>query len=205
MAQQNYISLIFTASCLLIALASYRFLLVPFVLVFEHMAHYRLGFSLPLWGHLIFGPIALAALPVQVHAGLRARRPGLHRMVGRIAAASMLIGGVSALAMLPAFKGSTFATSGFATLGTLWIAFTLIAVQAARTRDFSRHRAFMLRASALTFGAVTLRIIMAPLMASGWTPTETYDITAWGCWVPLLMMVEFWLARQSKRAPAGAL
>lgn len=197
--------LLFAAACLVIALSSWRFMVLPFGLVMEHMVHYLPDRAVAAFAHLIFGPIALAALPLQMNARLRAHRPGLHRVLGRIAALSMLIAGAAALAMLPGFTGSWFAAAGFAALGSLWIIFTLIAVQSARTKDFARHRAFMLRAAALTFGAVTLRIIMAPLMAAGWTVVQTYDVTAWGSWLPTLLAVEWWLARQSKRAPAGAL
>ena len=199
------IRIFFFISCLLVAMASLRFLVMPIGLVMQHMEHYLPRFAWPIYGHMIFGPIALALLPLQMTTRLRAAKPQLHRVLGRIAVVSMLISGASSLAMLPGFKGSDFAAAGFAAMGALWIAFTLLAVQAARARDIPRHRAFMLRAAALTFGAVTLRIIMAPLMATGWTVTETYDITAWGCWLPSLLIVEGWMLRQSKRAPVGAL
>lgn len=194
--------LIFAALCLLVALTSLRFLVAPIDLVMAHMAHYLPDRALAAYAHMVLGPVALAALPLQMHGGLRARRPALHRAVGRIAALAMVGSGVAALALLPGFQGSPFAATGFATLGVLWIAFTLIAVQAARARDLARHRAFMLRAAALTFGAVTLRIIMAPLMAQGWTVVETYDVTAWGSWVPTLLAVEWWLAKSKRAAVA---
>lgn len=50
----------------------------------------------------------------------------------------------------------------------------------ARAGDYDAHRRWMLRSRTLTFGAVTLRIIMGPLMAMGWTGAQTYDVTAWG-------------------------
>lgn len=196
--------LIFATLCLLVALTSLRFLVAPFDLVMAHMAHYLPDRAVAAYAHMILGPVALAALPVQMNAGLRARRPALHRAVGRVAALSMIGAGAAALALLPRFQGSGFAAAGFATLGVLWIGFTLVAVQAARARNFARHRAFMLRAAALTFGAVTLRIYMAPLMAQGWTVVETYDVTAWGSWLPTLLAVEVWLAK-SKRPPEGGL
>lgn len=195
---------LFAALCGLVALASLRFLVLPFELVMEHMVHYLPDRAAAAYVHMICGPLALAALPLQMSAGFRARRPGLHRVVGRVAAVSMIASGLAALALLPGFQGSTFAAAGFFTLAVLWIGFTVVAVQAARAGDIARHRAFMLRAAALTFGAVTLRIMMAPLMAQGWTVVETYDVTAWGSWLPVLLAVEWYLAKR-KRAPVGAL
>jgi uncharacterized membrane protein len=196
---------LFAVLCGLVALASLRVLLLPFDLVMAHMVHYLPDWAVAAYVHMICGPMALAVLPLQTSAGLRARRPGLHRAMGRVAAASMIASGVAALVLMLEFQGSGFAAAGFFTMAVLWIGFTVVAVQAARARDFARHRAFMLRAAALTFGAVTLRIIMAPLMAMGWTVVETYDVTAWGCWLPSLLLVEWWMLRQSKRAPVGAL
>ena len=62
--------------------------------------------------------------------------------------------------------------------------------------DLARHRWWMQRSLALTFSAITLRIIMAPLMASGWTVAETYDVTAWGAWVLNLIVLEWWQRRR---------
>lgn len=53
----------------------------------------------------------------------------------------------------------------------------------------------MIRSVALTFGAVMLRVYMTPLMASGWSVPETYQITAWASWVPNLIVVEWWFRR----------
>ena len=93
--------------------------------------------------------------------------------------------------MLPSFQGSLWSASGFLVLALLWVAFTLQAVFAARSGDYKSHRRWMLRSAALTFAAVTLRIIMVPLLASGWTVAETYDITAWGSWVLNLCILEW--------------
>lgn len=196
---------LFALLCVVVALASLRFLVLPIALVMDAMLPHVAALPVAAYGHILFGPLALALTPLQFSTRLRRNRPGLHRILGRVAAVSMLLAGIASLALLPSFQGSLWAALGFATLGLLWIGFTGVAVQAARQRKFSRHRAFMLRATALSFGAVTLRLIMAPMMAQGWTVLETYDVTAWACWVPNLILVELWLARQSKRPPEGGL
>ncbi len=64
--------------------------------------------------------------------------------------------------------------------------------------DFERHRWWMQRSLALTFAAVLLRVMMAPLIASGWTVAETYDVTAWGSWLVTLAALEWWQRRRVK-------
>lgn len=181
------------ALCLIVAAASRRWIVLPLALSMPHMAHYS---GAALWGHVLFGPLALALVPVQLSARLRARAPGLHRAAGYLSLVAIAVAALSALALLPRFQGIPFAAAGFAALAVLWIVFPALGLAAARRGDLAAHRRFMLRTSVLTFGAVTLRIIMAPLMAAGWSVTETYQITAWGCWLPFLIGLEVWMRRR---------
>lgn len=190
----------FAIPSLIVALVSWRILVLPMDLVMPDMAAYARQVPLAVWGHVLFAPVALALAPLQLSAGLRARRPALHRWSGRLYALSILIAAVAALALLPGSIASTFARSGFGTLAVLWIATTALGIAAARRGDFARHRIWMTRSVALTFAAVTLRVIMAPLMASGWTVAETYEVTAWGSWLLSLGVLEVWRARRSVMA-----
>jgi hypothetical protein len=71
-----------------------------------------------------------------------------------------------------------------------------VGIWAAMQGDYARHRWWMQRSLALTFSAVTLRVIMAPLMASGWTVAQTYDVTAWGSWLLNLGVLYWWQGRR---------
>lgn len=186
---------------MLIALLSLRFLAAPLQEVMAHMAHYLPEVPLALFAHLLGAPLALALTPFQLWEGLRRARPRLHRLLGYTYVAAVLVSGLGALSLLPHFAGSGFAAAGFAVLGVLWIAFTLRGVQLARAGKFAAHRRFMLRSVALSLAAVMLRLIMAPLLANGWSVVDTYQITAWGSWVPNLILTEVYLRRKSKRAP----
>ena len=181
----------------LIALISLRFLAAPLSEVMDHMAHYLPAVPLALYAHLIGAPLALMLAPFQLWQGLRRARPRLHRVLGYSYVTAVIVSGIGALALLPHFLGT-----GFATLAVLWIAFTLRGVVLARAGDRVAHRRFMLRSVALTLAAVTLRLIMAPLMEQGWTVVETYQVTAWGAWVPNLIVMELYIRAKSKRAPA---
>ncbi|MBV9419206.1 MAG: DUF2306 domain-containing protein, partial [Alphaproteobacteria bacterium] len=75
--------------------------------------------------HMIIAPIALFIGPFQFVPSLRARRPQLHRLMGRTYVAACTIAGVGALATAPYASGGPVAAIGFATLAFLWITVTL--------------------------------------------------------------------------------
>lgn len=180
---------------LLVALLSWRVAFLPMDLVMPEMGAYVKTVPLGVWGHVICGPIALALAPLQLWTGLRARAPRLHCWSGRVYGLAILLGAVAALSLLPVSVASPFARAGFGVLAVLWVGTTALGIAAARRGDYATHRAWMLRSIALTYAAVTLRVIMAPLMATGWTVAETYQITAWGSWLLNLAAVELWLRR----------
>lgn len=184
--------------CVLVALISLSGQRGPIPITMPHLAHFVVDAKVALYGHIIFGPIAILLMPLQFMSKLRARRRGLHRVTGRIYVASVMIAAVSSLAMLPSSLATPWALSGFAVLAVLWMVFTLKAVMAARAGDIQTHQRWMIRSATLTFSAVTLRLIMAPLMIAGWSVVETYNVTAWGAWVPILIFVEWFVLRKAK-------
>ena len=191
---------LFWIASLAVGLMSLRWLVLPMDLAMPNMAHFQTDAPLALIAHLTGGPLALLLAPFQLWSGLRARRPGVHRALGRIYGLAILIGSLGSLALVPAFTGSSFAAAGFVALALLWLATTALGIRAARARDFVRHRRWMLRSVALTFAAVTLRVMMAPLMAAGWSVNETYQVTAWGCWLVNLAVIEALLWRRRRLA-----
>lgn len=196
---------LFAALAVLVALASLRGLVTPLALTMEHVAHYLDRHAVALWLHITAGPLALLVVPLQFSRRLRARRPRLHSWVGRFYVAACITGGLAALAMLAGYRGSWISGLGFAALGVAWIGVTLTALMAIRRGDVARHRRWMVRSAALTAAAITLRLTMAPLIAAGWSVTQTYDVTAWSCWTINLLIAELILRRNEKGAPRGAL
>lgn len=189
----------FWIAALGVALMSWRVLFAPVALSMPAMAHYLPDLSLAVAAHVLGGPMALLLAPFQLWPGLRQRRPALHRWTGRVYALAIAIGGTASLALLPRFEGSAFALTGFAALAVSWIGVTVWGIGRAMAGDLAGHRRWMRRSVALTFAAVTLRVVMAPLMAMGWTVTETYQITAWGSWLFNLAVLELWVNRRAPR------
>ena len=194
---------IFAVLSLLVAVSSLRGLIAPLSLVMPNMAHFLTEAPWRLWAHILGGPLALALAPLQLSVWLRRRWPRVHRWSGRLYGAAVLITGLAGMTLAPTSDASNFTWAGFVVLGVLWLFSTFKGIQFAMRGDLARHRWWMERSIALTFAAVTLRLIMYPLMASGWSVAQTYDITAWGSWVLNLAILEIW-QRKRKAAPEGA-
>ncbi len=180
---------------LVIALVSYRFLVFGVELSMPAMAHHPESRALALYAHIGFAPVALAVMPFQFNARLRAGRPRLHRWLGRVYALAILISGVAGISLAINSAAGPVAGMGFGLLAVLWLATTARAVWLAMQRRIAEHQVWMIRSAALTFAAVTLRLYL-PLLAVGFGFETGYLLVAWLCWVPNLIVVEWWLARR---------
>ncbi len=192
---------LFWGLSLAIALVSWRFLLLGVPASMPFMVHHLDGRALALYAHIGLAPVALAILPFQVSVRLRARRPRLHRWMGRVYGGVILIAGLAGLSLAVGSSAGPIAWAGFGLLAVLWIGTTARAVWLAMARRIAEHRVWMIRSAALTFAAVTLRLYL-PLLAAGLGFEAGYVLVAWLCWVPNLVVAE-WLIRRT-RQPAQA-
>ena len=166
--------------------------------VAPHLAHYAGSHDLPLFAHMVAGPLALALAPFQFWRRLRNGAPRVHRLLGYTYVTAVTIAGISALLLLTRFAGSAWAAAGFTVLALAWVGTTVRAVLHARAGRTEKHRIWMTRSAALTFAAVTLRLMMLPLIGAGMTIAQTYDITAWASWLLPLVVVELSRRRWTK-------
>lgn len=187
---------LFWGLSLLIALASWRFLVLGVEVSMPHMAHFLEGRSLALYAHIGLAPVALALMPFQFSKGLRARRPMLHRWMGRAYALAIVLAGVAGLVLAYGTEFGPVAGWGFGILAVLWLGTTVQAVRLAMLKRIAEHRRWMIRSAALTFAAVTLRVYL-PVLAMGFGFETGYLIVAWLCWVPNALIAEWMLRRQS--------
>lgn len=113
--------------------------------------------------HIFTATVALVLGPLQFMPRVRARRK-LHRALGR----TYLLAGVlpSALAAIPVavWSGSALTRTGLITASVLWLITGGLAFRGARRHDFDAHRAWMTRNYALTFLAVTSRVLVPLLL-----------------------------------------
>ncbi|NDV00346.1 DUF2306 domain-containing protein [Pseudoroseicyclus tamaricis] len=198
------LTLAMSVSAVGVALASYRFVFLgwepAFFTVTALHAPPRQAF---LAAHIVLAPIALVAGAFQFFPGLRARRPRLHRVTGRLYVGSVVLSGLAALVLAVTTEGRPVAALGFGTLAIFWLGTTGLALRAILAGRVEAHRRWMTRSYALTFGAVTLRLqlpLLLILYDYDYTPASL--ILAWSSWVPNLLVAEWLLRRPTRPAPA---
>lgn len=145
--------------------------------------------------HVVGAATALLVGPFQFLGALRARRPGVHRWIGRLYLAGCLVGGVGGLLMALGTTAGPVATAGFGSLAVVWVGASLQGWRMARQRRFAEHRMWMIRSWALTLAAVTLRLYL-PLIPPGMF-ADGYRAISFLCWVPNLIVAELYLRRTS--------
>jgi uncharacterized membrane protein len=157
-----------------------------------------------IYAHVFASIAALALGPFQFSSRLRQRNPALHRWSGRLyLVVGVLVGGVSGLYIAQFAFGGTVARLGFSLLAIGWLFTGVMAYLAIRRRDIATHRRWMVRNFALTFAAVTLRLYIGPSVAAGIPFEEAYRVIAWLCWVPNLIVAEWFFNMTSTRTAAA--
>jgi uncharacterized membrane protein len=142
------------------------------------------------YAHLGASALALAIGPFQFNSRLRARYRRLHRVVGRVYVASVVVGGVAGFRLALVSQGGLVAHLGFGLLAVLWVTTVAIAFQRIRAGRELEHRRWMIRNFSLTFAAVMLRLYVPVSVAAGIPFTVAYPVIAWLCWVPNLFVAE---------------
>jgi len=61
----------------------------------------------------------------------------------------------------------------------------------------------MVRSFALTFAAVTLRLLLVGFMIAGFEYGPATVYIAWLCWIPNLIFAQWWISRTKNKAIAA--
>jgi uncharacterized membrane protein YozB (DUF420 family) len=136
--------------------------------------------------HMFSGAMALLLVPIAY--ALRSR-PALHRVAGRIAAADVLVAGLTAFPVAWVAPVNRWSAAGFTAQACTWLALLALALWNIRQGRVERHRAFMLMMAATTSGAVFFRIYLAlwAIVSGGRHFALFYACDAWIAWtLPLL-------------------
>jgi len=157
------------------------------------LAHHRVVVYL----HVFGAAAALLLGPLQFLPRLRSTRPRWHRWSGRVyLVAGVGVGGLTGLVLALAASGGPVARAGFAALALAWLSTGAAALWQVRRGDLAAHRRWVSRNFALAFAAVTLRLELPAMVAAGVPVAAAYAAVAWLCWLPNLLAVEAWLARE---------
>src|SRR3954452_1868062 len=159
-------------------------------------------------GHVVAGGLALLLSPMQIAARLRARAPRLHRVAGRVMFAAIAVAGCTSLVIAPFDTAGPVGTIGFGITGIVWLFCAAAALRGIRRRDVAAHRRWAVRTFALTYTAVTLRLLSLPLTAllvvlgmnAGVAGARAYAALALLSWVIDLAAAEWYLATRRRRA-----
>lgn len=163
------------------------------------------GAPWPVIVHVTGASLFLILGSLQLVPGLRAR--SWHRRAGKVA---VVAGGLAALAGLwmthnfPPEPANPDLLFGFRiTAGVAWLVFLALAVSAIRAGDVLRHRAFMLRALAIGFGAGTTVFTFGLwYLVTGRDSPEVSALTQAAAWAINLAVAEYAIARARPRRAA---
>ena len=138
--------------------------------------------------HISTGMVALLTGPVQLWLGLSDRYPGLHKNLGFVYMASVVVGAMAGYYLAFNTSGGIVFGSGLVGLATAWLATTGLAFLAIKRHLYEQHKEWMIRSYVVTFAFVTFRAFDVVLAAQGVPLLEHIGISAWFCWsVPLLL------------------
>ncbi len=105
--------------------------------------------------HTLAGTFALLIGPINFSSRIRERHLQLHRVLGRIYFFSVIVGGLTGIALAwgrPGLPGTSIQAAA-------WIVCTSAAVITARNRQIAVHRQWMARSYAVTFTFVSSRVL----------------------------------------------
>ena len=202
--RQKYttLSLFALGTFLAVAIAAYGIafpLLLPSIPDEFHQRYLNMSMAL-ITMHVVGGGIALLISPFQFMIYRRNRI--LHRYLGRVYFVAIMLASIGGYYMAWHAFGGIISMLGLGILSTLWWSFTLVAVMHARNGNIQAHRVWMIRSFALTYTAVTLRL-MNPVLATLFDEITQFQVVYWLSWIFNLAIAQHWIRwREGKLAMA---
>jgi uncharacterized membrane protein len=150
----------------------------------------------PVWHfmHVLGGATFGILGPIQFGRVLSRKYGLLHRVMGRVFVAAGAMISLSSLSLLWHFPAtySVAMNSGRLLFGIALGVALAIAMQAIYTRDFTRHRNWMIRAYAIGMGATAVTMVFFPIfLITGEPPTGlASDIAFLGAWTACMVFAE---------------
>ncbi len=153
--------------------------------------------------HAVPAGLAMLLGPPQFIGALRNRFPVAHRWTGRAYLVCVAVGGVVALLASVTTASGVIPGVAFFLLAVMWLYSGMKAYTAIRSGNIQLHRVWMIRNFALTFAAVSLRLILVVgLVGFNLPQDEAYAISAWGSILVSYVVAE-WLIVQRYMRPTA--
>jgi uncharacterized membrane protein len=186
----------------------WRILVIPAFFTFAYAINFLLGayhvgdpFVIQRVRHTIFGALhvaggamAMVTGPFQFFEGFRKRKPWIHRWLGRVYVAGVVLGATSGIPVFLRAGCYPAGRLGFLLLDLLWLATVLQGLSSIWHRDISSHRKWMSRNFALTYAAVMLRWQLPLLLFWDTDLKLAVTIVGFTSWIPNLLAMEFCLS-----------
>ena len=144
---------------------------------------------------------------MQIWLGLTHRTGVLHRTLGKVYAAGVLLASLGGFYMAFTIPGHPAYTTGLLALNGAWLLTTGMALYAISQRRIEQHREWMLRSYTVTFAFVTFRL--AEQILRNWitlpddpVADELDTAMAWASWAIPLLIVEALIQLRRMRYPA---
>ena len=152
--------------------------------------------------HLVGGVMAIVLGAFQVNESIRTRYLSVHRWVGRCYVLAVGLSGSAGFVLALEAFGGRVSQWGFGLMALCWLAATIIAFRHIRHGCVAQHRNWMIRSYSLTLAGVTLRIYLGLCFAAGLSFSVFYPVLAWLCWLPNLLLAEWFIRRQRPQVHA---
>ncbi len=138
--------------------------------------------------HIAGGLVALLTGPVQLWLGLHNVKMNVHRNLGFVYIAAIVVGSIGAIGLAFQTDGGLIFGSGLFFLAMAWITTTSLAFMAIKKNLIDQHKEWTIRSYVVTFAFVTFRAGQVAMTGRGIELQTAIGIMAWACWaIPLLM------------------
>ena len=141
--------------------------------------------------HTMGGALALILAPFQL---LQTKQNRRHKIKGYIYVLAVSISAIGGLYIAQGAYGGMSSTIALSLLAILWLMSTYVGVYKAIAKKREAHRRWMIRSTALTFAAITLRLL-SPVLYEFYSLYDAQQIIYWSCWTINLFVAELYLAR----------
>lgn len=146
--------------------------------------------------HISLGGLALLIGWTQFIEKFRNNNINLHRNIGKVYIISVLLSSISGFYIAFFATGGLIASLGFMILAIIWLFSTLRAFLEIKNRSVKKHQKYMIYSYSACFAAVTLRLWL-PVLTSVFNDFVTaYQIVAWLCWIPNIIVASFFIKRR---------
>lgn len=155
--------------------------------------------------HVISGMLVILVGPFQFLKSFQNKFLNWHKLGGKIYAYSiLLLAAPTGLIMAFYAEGGVWSTVAFSIMSILWFVTTLMAVIKIKQRKIEEHKMWMMRSYALSFAAVTLRLLVPLFSLFIFDNEDLITVsTAWLSWMLNLLVAEgmiFAIQQKHKRA-----